>query len=58
MFAPNRYAELGPTTRASIDRLINALASSPDTAASTAATALAGANMVAHINIGCRKGTQ
>ena len=40
MFAPNRYDELGPLTRTSIDQLINALASSPSTAADAAAAAL------------------
>ena len=33
MTAPNRYDELGPLTRSIIDRMINALASSPSTAA-------------------------
>ena len=36
--APNRYDELDPITRPIIDRLINALASSPDTAADIAAS--------------------
>ena len=40
MIAPNRYDELGPLTRPSIDQLINALASSPSTAADAAAAAL------------------
>ena len=39
MTAPNRYDELGPLTRPIIDRLINALASSPSTAAVAAAAA-------------------
>ena len=36
MTAPNRYDELGPLTRPIIDRLINALASSPSTDAAAA----------------------
>ena len=40
MFTPNRYDELGPLTRPSIDQLINALAASPSNAAEAAAAAL------------------
>ena len=47
MFAPNRYDELGPLTRPSIDQLINALASSPSNAAEAAAKAARAAALVA-----------
>ena len=43
MFTPNRYEELGPLTRPIIDRLINALASSPSTAYAAADYAAAAA---------------
>jgi hypothetical protein len=45
MFAPNRYDELGPLTRPIIDKLINALASSPSTAAYRARVAYAAADV-------------